>query len=486
MDTIVVKGENSYFLGSRAYVLNEDREMANGSWASKHMTTNKAFKWILGRYVEADNANSNNQYWTAGDLQLKHPTVKYAPLNMLHQQKNIVGAYVASEMLYPTDEKADGTPQNPYVEALAAFWSYYFPGELAAVEAAHAEGSLFYSMECVGDTVTFRDGASEETFPYRGPQDESYGAWNENRAAIRQLDNPHFLGGALIIPPVKPGWTNAEIKDISKYVSEHQEMSEMVYNGVKEQANHLSPVQIEAITLELIAKGMDLGNDENSNTGGSVPNNVISETIVADDNTNNSEEGGTQMADKTFTEDELKAAIADAVAPLQAKLDAYDADATEAAHAAKVAAVAAEYDAKLEELQLALDTAVLEATASKTELAELHARLASESEAAEKAAEIAARRDERLAQVKELASFPDEYITANADRWAELSEEVFTALLEDYKAVTVKGKTGDEGPGTTSLTATAMVASSDSGKNTMTDRREVLSMRLNGIDPHTI
>lgn len=484
MNTIVVKGENSYFLGSRAYVLNEDREMANGTWASKHMTSNKAFKWILGRYVEADNANSNNQYWTAGDLQLKHPTVKYAPLNMLHQQKNIVGAYVASEMLYPTDEKADGTPQNPYVEALAAFWSYYFPNELAAVERAHEEGSLFYSMECVGDTVTFRDGANEETFPYRGLRDESYGAWNENAGAIRQLDNPHFLGGALIIPPVKPGWTNAEIKDISKYVSEHQEMSEMVYNGVKEQANHLSPVEIEAITLGLIAKGMDLGKEENSNTGVSMPNDITSETIVADDNTNNSEEGGTQMADKTFTEDELKAAIADAVAPLQAKLDAYDADATEAAHAAKVAAVTAEYDAKLEELQLALDTAVLEAEASKTELADLHAWLASESEAAEKAAEIAARRDERLALVKESASFPDEYMTANADRWAELSEEVFTALLDDYKAVSVKS-TDDEGLSTT-LTATAMVASSDSGKHTTTDRREVLSMRLNGIDPHTI
>lgn len=483
-NTIVVKGKNSYFLGARAYVLDEDREMADASWASQYIKPNKAFKWILGRYVEADNANRNRQYWTAGDLQLKHPTVKYAPLNMLHQQNHIVGAYVASEMLYPTDEAAEGN-DFAHVEALAAFWKYYFPGELAMVEKAHAEGSLFYSMECVGETVTFRDGMNEETFPYRGPQDESYGAWNENANAIKQLDNPHFLGGALILPPASPGWANANIKELSAYVEKHQAETEMVYNGVKEQANHLTPEQIEAITLDLISKGMDLDDMENSNSSASMPKNVPE----VNNTTTDSNEGGKHMADKTYSEDEFKAAVAEAIAPLQAALAEAQAKDTEAAHAAAIEALKAEYDAKLEELQKSLDTAVLEGESHKNELAELTALLVAAAEAAEKAAEVAARRDERLAKVKEFASFPEEYVTANADRWAELSEDVFEALLEDYKAVSkVAGEgSGEEGATDEALASTAMKAGQESKiTDAVADRRAVMSLNLNGIDPRTI
>ncbi len=483
MNTIVVKGKDSYFLGARAYVLDEDREMADASWASTHIKPNKAFKWILGRYVEADNANRNRQYWTAGDLQLKHPTVKYAPLNMLHQQNHIVGAYVASEMLYPTEGASEGN-DFAHVEALAAFWKYYFPGELAMVEKAHEEGSLFYSMECVGETVTFRDGAEEETFPYHGPIHESYGAWNENASAIKQLNNPHFLGGALILPPASPGWANADIKEISAYVEKHQAEAEMVYNGVKEQANHLSPEQIEAITLDLISKGMDLDGEENSNNNASLPKNVSEVTNV----NNDSNEGGKHMADKTYNEDELQAAVASAIAPLQAALAELQAKDNEAAHEAALETLKAEYDGQLEELQKSLDTAVLEGTASKTELAEVYAWLEGEKSAADKAAEVAARRDERLAKVKEFASFPEEYVTANADRWAGLDEETFEALLDDYKAVSkVAGEgSGDEGATDAALASTAMKAAAEKKTDAVTDRRAVMSWSINGIDPRTI
>ena len=58
--TILTEGQESFYLTVPAAVLDTSRDMA--SWASKHVVENANYKWILARYVEADNANSNGQY----------------------------------------------------------------------------------------------------------------------------------------------------------------------------------------------------------------------------------------------------------------------------------------------------------------------------------------------------------------------------------------------------------------------------------------
>ncbi len=263
--TILSNSELSYTLTSQAYVLDMDKDVAS-AWANELIYRNPALKWIVGNYVEADNSNSNSQYWTLEDLSLKGATVNHGPMNIAHVANDIVGTYVGSELLHPMDAAG-----NAYIETVAAMWKYYFPKETHIVESAHADGTLFQSMECVSDTVTCvphskadadvaASPACGQTFPYTGP----YGDYCEHIAehtAARQFDNPHFLGGGLIIPPLKPGWRNAEIQEISALMN--TEMAESVQEQVAIEASHLDESQQEALAQEIVLEDMLTAEDSN-------------------------------------------------------------------------------------------------------------------------------------------------------------------------------------------------------------------------------
>lgn len=248
--SVLVEGKNSFFIGSQAELLTEERETAS-AWASKHITHNPALKWVLGKYVEADNANSNKQFWALEDLRLSQPTIEHAPMNILHRPRNIVGAFVATEMVYPTEERAT----NPFVEALGVFWKYYFPDELKQVEKAHNEGSLFFSMECVADSITCSgDGGCEQEFAYAGASSPTYCDHLNQHLSIKQLNKPHFLGGALVIPPGKPGWKKATIESLSTLIEEHAVEAEMAYEQIASELPHLSPKEWEFTMLQVMER----------------------------------------------------------------------------------------------------------------------------------------------------------------------------------------------------------------------------------------
>lgn len=244
---MIIDGANALIMAGPAELLDTSREYA---WADRALRVNPAFRYLLGRYVEADHANSNGQMWTLPDLQETYKTVEGSPLNMIHKARYIVGHYTDVELLYPTDEKAGAEPTNPYVEALAVLYKYYFPDELAAVEAAHREGALFFSMECVGESLTCAgEGGCGKEFAYAGRNDASY-CDHINDGGVRQINRPHFLGGALIIPPVQPGWSNAEIHSlVAKYAAE----AEAAYKQVADAAPHLDPAQWEVLMLQVMA-----------------------------------------------------------------------------------------------------------------------------------------------------------------------------------------------------------------------------------------
>lgn len=251
--TVLVEGKKSFYMGTSAIIVPDDREVAS-DWASKHITPNPAIKWVLGRYAESDNPNRNKQFWSYEDLQMARPTVDHGPMNMLHRPRHIVGAFVASEMIYPANAPEDMTDSgNPYIEALGAFWKYYFPEEYAVVEMAYNEGSLYYSMECVADTITCagEDGCGKE-FAFEGPRSENYCEHMNARTSILQLNRPHFLGGALIVPPERPGWAGADVRELSALVAAHQEEAEKVFNSVKEEFQELDEAQWEATMLAIM------------------------------------------------------------------------------------------------------------------------------------------------------------------------------------------------------------------------------------------
>lgn len=256
--SVAYEGKNSFFIGSRAMLLDEDRDTAS-TWATEYIRPNPAVKWILGKYIEADNANNNKQYWTFSDLKEAQPTITHAPMNLNHHSKSIVGAYVATEMLHPTDSD-QASVQHPYVEALGVFWSYYFRNEFQAVERAHREGNLFYSMECVAQSITCGgDQGCGQSFDYAGMISDTYCSHVNEFQSWKILNKPHFLGGALIIPPIKPGWNGAEVQELAKTIERNAEQAESIYESLAQEFPEQSPAEWELKMLTLMARAHDLG-----------------------------------------------------------------------------------------------------------------------------------------------------------------------------------------------------------------------------------
>jgi hypothetical protein len=98
---------------------------------------------------------------------------------------------------------------------LGVVWRAYFPQEYKLIQKAHSEGRLYYSMECVPKQMACSgDGGCGEIFDYQGIQSPSYCAHLNERSSDRDLLEPHFTGGALIIPPVLPGWSGADVHSL--------------------------------------------------------------------------------------------------------------------------------------------------------------------------------------------------------------------------------------------------------------------------------
>lgn len=250
--TVVVQGARSYFFTTQAQLVPEDRDVA--SWATPYIVQNPAIKWIVAKYVEADNANYNGQLWRLSDLQMKKPTILHSPMNVNHEAHNIVGTFPNAELMYPVSPDGEAAAQqlNPYVEVLGAFWRFYFPDVMEKVQAAFDSGQLFTSMECVSDTVTCAgDGGCGMEFAYEGPRSKNYCA-HLQEGGVRQLNDPHFLAGALIIPPVKPGWGGASVNEISTLIKDNIDEAERVYNQLSKDMSHLEPSQWEATMIELL------------------------------------------------------------------------------------------------------------------------------------------------------------------------------------------------------------------------------------------
>lgn len=191
--------------------------------------------------------------------------------------------------------------------------------------------------------------------------------------------------------------------------------------------------------------------------------------------------GGSVADTKTYTEEEHAALLAQ-VADLTAKIaELTTATATSQTDAA-VAAAKAELEAQISDLQAKLDTAVLEAQAAKEDRDATVSYLEGEAAAVEAAAAIAARKDERMAKVKEVASFPDEYLTENADRFAAMSDEEFEKALEDWKVIAPKkaGSTDDKIPAKTAMTAAS------TSTNTPSPLSEVMDLRFSGVDVRSV
>lgn len=244
---VLVEGARSVYFGMQAFLVDDTRELA---WAEKYVRKHPTLRYLIGRYVEAENANSNGHIFDLKQLETAQHDIAHTPLNLLHRPNYIVGHYVAAELMFPTEQAGEGL-SNPYVEALAAFYRYYFPAEFVTVEKAHKEGGLYFSMECVPKSVVCA-GVCGQEFAYDGRSSPTYCAHLNEPGAKKKLNNPNFTGGALILPPIKPGWNRADITQLSSLMAEHADEAGRIYEEVKTEMPDMTATQWEGTVHQLV------------------------------------------------------------------------------------------------------------------------------------------------------------------------------------------------------------------------------------------
>ena len=131
----------------------------------------------------------------------------------MRRLRRVVGTLLDGSFVGREAAAAEGV--GNHIQSTAAMWRFLFPNESAIVEKAAADQRLYYSMECVSETVTCVETAGRpgcgEDFDYPSFLKKSACDHLNTRQAAARFNQPIFLGGALIVPPVQPGWGRAEV-----------------------------------------------------------------------------------------------------------------------------------------------------------------------------------------------------------------------------------------------------------------------------------
>ncbi len=188
------------------------REMASEFTMDR---TNPSFIWIAGRYVQADNLNKNGHFWSFDDLKAGEKSITHTPVNALHEWDKPIGTIVQTKMVQR--EAADDGLAFPEIQALSVVWGANFPEVAQLIKKAHADKELFYSMECVAESKQCLQ--CEQVFDYATAALDTCEHMAAEANAPRRFINPTFLGGALIFPPDKPAWPEAEITEVARLLT---------------------------------------------------------------------------------------------------------------------------------------------------------------------------------------------------------------------------------------------------------------------------
>lgn len=199
-------------------------------------------------------------------------------------------------------------------------------------------------------------------------------------------------------------------------------------------------------------------------------------------------EPGGDMGDLTKEQHEAEVArrVAEALAPVTAKLAAYEGAAHDGEVEKRIADAVTEAvtpkDTEIADLRTQLDTALAERDAARGELDSLKTYLdeAGAEEAAAK--EAAGRKDGRVEEIrKEAAYLSEEVIAKNADAWAAMSDEEFASRLEHYREIGAAVGAG-KAPATRLGSGGREAASAGEFADDRELAREIIGLRHVGID----
>jgi len=198
--------------------------------------------------------------------------------------------------------------------------------------------------------------------------------------------------------------------------------------------------------------------------------------------------GGNVAGEKTYTAEEARALVDEGQAPLLEEIARLNALTQQTATEEAVSAVKAEYEGQVDELQSALDTAVLAQKAAEEALADFEAAAAAKKEEEDEAKNRADKEKDRLEEAKALSIFPEGYAEEKASYWAGLSDETWEEKKSEWAAL-VPAKAGDTIPATTALTAareTGKTRPSSTISKSRAAYREVMTGSQFGFDPRSI
>lgn len=216
---------------------------------AEHFGKNPHYLWMEGAFVGAEEPNRNGALWSTADLEFGEFTVKNGPLNWLHEARHVIGSIVDGRLVTPTDVASEGAAAVPHIRATAAVWKWIFPDEAQVIEFAAEVGKLFYSMECISEEVKcVGDNGCGESFSYQKAMSGRACDHIRDHASIRQLVNPTFLGGAVIVPPVRPGWAHSDVNLLRQAAA----FSESAYEQMGRPA-HLEAAVLDQIMAEVVA-----------------------------------------------------------------------------------------------------------------------------------------------------------------------------------------------------------------------------------------
>lgn len=210
------------------------------------------------------------------------------------------------------------------------------------------------------------------------------------------------------------------------------------------------------------------------------------QATIYSNNTNNTTRGGDKM---TYDEEDFIAAVREAVAPVKATADERIDTLTREndslkAQLEEVHSTQAEQETagQIAEMQSKLDEAELRASAAEENLSNMVAYLESVTAEKEAVEALEARKSEVRELIRDAAGFRDEYIEENLDRWASMSEELFEATLNDYRAARTPATEATSDTPTGALAETAISTVREEKVDKPSNAATVFGARSMGID----
>lgn len=219
--------------------------------------------WLTGRFVEAERANVNGAIWSTDGLEAGQTSIVHMPLNFLHRSKHVIGTFTDARLLRPKLAAAEQAGSAlPYIAVNAAVWKDFFPYEARMIEIAAASKVLFSSVECQSRTVrceSSQDGrwtgcGKEFPFTQTYNKPETVCSHLRERTSQRRMIDPTFNAGAVIVPPVKPGWREAHLE----IRQEAEQLAERVFAEAAS-ARSYTEDQLVELMLQVVAYGNTLG-----------------------------------------------------------------------------------------------------------------------------------------------------------------------------------------------------------------------------------